>query len=642
MKLKLTLTESVRKTRDFEISKEYDSANGDIVPISRVPVLEIWPNFKRSDWQVYYTYFTTDNQETFDMPNPFCQKIEHSNPNPLRLQRHLHLPEAMLCEYKGTKAGVLLISVPEALPDGGGTWTIGVDFGTTSTTVYRNDHHDNPKAMEFDARLIQVTESGDARKGLYNEFLPIKSAPTPFLSLFQKFSSEDPEEPLLDGHIYFLNDYTEFTKKENIVSNLKWSAEPADKIHTQVFLKQLCLQCAAEAAARGAKEINWRFSFPTAFSQTDREQFQIIWGRVIDACAAVTGLEQGNVKSEPESIVTPKFFASTLQSESASGAFATGAVCIDIGGETSDISIWQENKLYWQTSLRFAGRHIFLDRLKKNPEFLKHFKVSSEDIELLKRELLKREFDFYAQADALIRDHGEDWLNLLPFRSSINQVQTFVQLIAVGVAGLLYYVGLVLKYLGQNTEFEPRMPSIYIGGNGSRILHWLANGKFKPDSGIRELLKQVILDASEFNEDDPFDLEISKFPKHEAAFGLVDEGTKLELNGTESDQILAGEAFIEGAETYEWTEILTPQLLVKGLKTERELQQIGNFVKSFNKQTGRGKTIEIPIKLSEGDNNFLFEQLQSQLLKLKGVKVEELHIEPLFIQVLKLLLKRKH
>ena len=648
MKLRLTLTGIDEQQQDFVLSREYQFQDEEVSLIPNVPVLEIWPNFKRSDWGIYYTYFTTYGQNTF-YAKPFVLANEtldsRSFPNSQgNIEKEITqtscLPEAMLCEYQGNRAGVLLIAIPEALPEGEKTWTIGVDFGTTSTTVYRNDQQDDPQRVGFDTRLLQVTESGSGRNQLYDDFLPTDPEFTPFLSLFQEFRTLGGQElkALLDGHIYFLEDYRVFDSAGNIVTNLKWSAEPRDRIRTQAFLEQLCFQCVVEAVAEGAREVNWRFSFPIAFSRADIEQFRNIWHRVIDTCTATTGLQQGNVRNEPESIVSAKFFASTLQNIAATGAFATGAVCIDIGGETSDISIWQQNKPYCQTSLRFAGRHIFLDRIKKNPRFLRNFDVGSEDIQLL-----ESASDFYAQADALIKAHGQgqDWLDHLPLNAGRPQVKTFIQLVAMGIAGLLYYVGLVLRYLSENTNFKRKMPSVYVGGNGSRILHWLANGEFGPDSASKELFKQVLRDASGFNSNDLFDLEISKLPKEEAAFGLVDEKTTLETNEVQLDEILAGETFIEDGTDCKWMEILTADRLVKGLSTRNRLEQIGNFIKSFNANAGRGEAIEIPIKLAEGDSNFLFQQLQNQLQNLKGADPQNLHIEPLFILALKLLLERK-
>ena len=205
---------------------------------------------------------------------------------------------------------------------------------------------------------------------------------------------------------------------------------------------------------------------------------------------------------ETESIVTAKFFGGEL------GGFANGAVCIDIGGETSDISIWQDNTLYWQTSIRFAGRHIFLDLLKHKPSFLANVGVGAEDIELL-----SKANDFYSQADTWI----DTWLNKSKQNLSEKfgifggkiKATPFVPLIGLGISGLFYYVGLILNYLSRGTGFRKTMPNIYIGGNGSRILHWLANGEFKPDNYSCGHLKDILLTASGFDPENLFDLEIT-------------------------------------------------------------------------------------------------------------------------------------
>ena len=274
-------------------------------------------------------------------------------------------------------------------------------LGTSGTTVYRNDIDDqqsSPNKMELASRLLQVTKSREYhRDRLYDDFLSIESEKTPFLSLFQRFSDNNGLRPLLDGHIHFVSNYENFPYAEKIFTDLKWSPQPNDKIRASIFLEQLCLQCAAEAANEGVEKINWRFSYPIAFSEGDRDNFKQIWQRITKTCSMVTGLQLEDVSSEPESIAAAKFFASTRQSEDASGAFADGAVCIDIGGETSDISIWQDGKLHWHGSLRLAGRRVLLDILRENPDFLGNFRVKESDINLLKEASKKNTSDFYAQ-----------------------------------------------------------------------------------------------------------------------------------------------------------------------------------------------------------------------------------------------------
>lgn len=663
IKVTLRLPSGLEITQEYierEEGIEQFDGNREIVEIDNVPVLEIWPNFKKTDWQVYYTYLVSPVQDMF-YAVPYGdhisqQTVEKSSDIEKEITKTSHFPKIMVCKYKDTsdyeEAGILLIKDPIVLfDDGKRTWNIGVDFGTSSTTAYRYAIHDQqsiPQAIEFTNRLLQVTESEEYRERLYDDFFSPKDEETPFFSFFQYFSEKKISEPLLGGHIHFIPNYKNFPNAEEIFTNLKWSTEPDDNNRSQIFLQQLCLQCAAEAANEQVSNINWQFSYPIAFSDDDIGGFKTIWHNITNECRSVTGLQFGEIKSEPESIASARFFASTRQGEDALGAFATGAICIDIGGETSDISIWENNKLCWQASLRLAGRSIFLDILKENTDFLKQFDVSQSDITLLQEASKKKVSDFYAQADAWIsesinsgaQDDQDKWWKNLATYTRQPQVETFVKLIALGVSGLLWYIGLLLKHLRQIERFGRKMPSVYIGGNGARILHWLANGNFRTNEICETRLKKILLDASGFETDlNRFDLKISKSPKEEAAYGLVQTDTILEWTQEllNKKDVLAGETFTENGEARVWTELLSPERLAAGIDTTEDLVQIRNFVESFNNSGWSGEMIT----LDQRTRDFVTAQLQNKFQKFRNDSPENLRIEPLFILALKYLLEWK-
>ncbi len=681
MNLRLTLSGIDGSSRDFEFSKEYSATN--VTAISTGPVLAIWPNFINQHWKAYYTYFTTADQDTFyakpflalgetpDAP-PFADKDNRGNVEK-EITKTEHFPEAMFCKYNGVNAGILLIEGPEEKHGDYGTeWSVGVDFGTSSTTVYNRKGNADPQSVTFNDRLLRITDPlTNPDSTFIDNFFSPKSEETPFFSLFQKLGNQKPNEPLLDGHIYFPPGYNELSDADNIIHDLKWSTREIDRDHLKVFLKQLCLQVAAEAIDDGAMQINWNFSHPLAFTERDRGLFERIWGEVGSACERTTGLSHRVVTpAQSESVVTAKFFATKLQNQFATGAFTTGAVCIDIGGETSDISIWQNDDLYWQTSLRFAGRHIFSNLLKANPKILNKFGADDGDIELLEKASTDK---FYAHADALIQDKGQKWLDKLATVSDEHTIQPFIQLISLGVAGLLYYVGLLLNYLSHSpTNFSPEIPSIYIGGNGSKILDWIAAGRFNHDtiaSRCRKHLKHVIRDASGFVNDNKHGIETSQAPKEEAAYGLVAEGTKLELNRPQFDTLagetfiedeigcewteitLAGETFIEDGIRHKWTEILTAKRLGNRLSVPmNNLDQIHNFIESFN--TTLGTEINMPVDLNEtlsGETHssatvrtVIYGELEKKLQGYSDTEdTEDISVEPLFILALKSLLNVK-
>ena len=624
---------------DFLISRVYvngkagDAAIFDkheIVEIPNLPVLEVWPNFRTPGWKVYYTYFNRAQQDTFYV-EPFPTD---GSPEDMKITRTSVFPEAMICKYESEDAGFLFIEAPtETVPDAAKTWNVGIDFGTSSTTVYKTELPDGagPESVTLRDRLLQITDSQVLRTAVQNDFLSDRDEKTPLFSLFQENSigipPDDRIKPLLDGRVYFVD---EPKLPENVISNLKWSPEPIDRKRTQAYLEQICLQCAAEAAANSVSKINWRFSYPIAFSDADKVTF----GMICEAAAndiSETGFEIKNVDLETESIVTARFFAGKF------GRFADGSVCIDIGGETSDISIWQDNTLCWQTSIRFAGRHIFLDLLKHKPNFLRDVGVSEQGIPAL-----RNPNDFYSQADALIdasinNPQKDSKRNFGIYAGKINATP-FVPLIGLGISGLFHYVGLILNYLSRETEFRKTMPNIYIGGNGSRILHWLANGEFKPDSDSCGHLKDILLTASGFDPKSLFDLEITPKPKHEAAAGLVDEQTILKSTERQFG-FLAGEVFTENGENKAWTELLTAERLGNGLRSGDKLVEIETFIEKFN--VGLGKVLGQPLYLDAALKQKLIGNLNSDLQNLAFTATGKRIIEPLFILVLKDLLRRE-
>lgn len=633
---------------DFAISRVYVNQKDDgdapifdkhkIVEIPNLPVLEIWPNFRTPGWDVYYTYFNGKGQNTF-YAIPFHTDSGHED---VKITKTSTFPEVMICKYKSPDnsnhedAGFLFIKAPPVtVLDTAKIWNVGIDFGTSSTTVYKTELPDGagPESVTLRDRLLQITDSQDLRTAVQNDFLSDRDEETPLFSLFQEKENstgippDDRIKSLLDGRIYFVDDPK---LPEKVISNLKWSPEPIDRKRTQAYLEQICLQCAAEAAANSVSKINWRFSYPIAFSPASKDDFEGICQTVIDdIIIKETGRQPtGPVGIESESIVTAKFFAGKF------GGFADGSVCIDIGGETSDISIWQNGTLCWQTSIRFAGRHIFLDLLKHKPNFLKDVGVTEQEIPAL-----RNPNDFYSQADTLIdasiNNSPKDLKAKFGIYGGKIKATPFVPLIGLGISGLFYYVGLILNYLSRETKFRKTMPNIYIGGNGSRILHWLANGEFKADGDSCGHLKDILLTASGFDTERLFDLEITPRPKHEAAAGLVD--AKVILKSTERQfDFLAGEVFRENGKDHEWTELLTTERLGNSLRSTDKLMATEIFIEEFN--NGLGKSLDGRINLDRELKKKLTSDLNDKLVNLAKDPEKERVVEPLFILVLKKLI----
>lgn len=660
VKMRLPLSGPDGKGKDFEIAREYRAGDEEVIELQNVPVLEIWPNFKISNnsWKAYYIYYyAASGMSTFD-PKPYAfgsddlqiQDFAHtSDERKRRITQMSHFPEAMICEVKvanpetgrmdNHRAGVILIKQPETLPKRSDSWKVGIDFGATGTNVYSRQSDQEPAPIVFRERLAQVTASGTLRVNLIRDFLWIGDEKPPFLSIFQDFrNSEDANRlrALLDGRIYYY--LTQEGMKEEIsglAADLKWSSEKADRLRTRVFLEQLCLQIAAEAVRSGANQIHWSYSFPTAFSPEMKANFSQIWEDIITKCTELAGLARSSepLMNKTESVATAIFFN---KHPDCNASVTLGTLCLDIGGSTSDIAIWQGSGLRWQSSLRLAGREMFSALLYAHPDFLREFGIETAGFVERKE---ARDFVFFCTlVDAMLKERGKDLFNVLPMIGGDNRVREFLQLIALGMSGIFYYIGLVLKHLESSGKYEKQIPDVYIGGNAANLLHWLASGSFNSTKPINRFFKNILLHSSGFEgENDDLRLMISPNPKAEAAYGLV-QNVELGFDEKADEMIVAGEAFSEQHEQRDWNEILSPARLKSGIEVPNKLERIQDFLAAFNEHTREVPRVENIDVLTREVRKRLADSLK-EFTMYKDTKA--ISVEPVFILALKHMLKIK-
>ncbi|HEX7955826.1 MAG TPA: hypothetical protein VF508_02730, partial [Pyrinomonadaceae bacterium] len=412
--------------------------------------------------------------------------------------------------------------------------------------------------------------------------------------------------------------------------DLKWSDDNAARVRVRAFLEQLCMQVAAEAAAAGADDITWAYSFPTAFSG-DRQGFPEIWAQATAACAVATGLPQpaAGPESKTESVASALFFREHLKASP-----AAGTVCIDIGGSTSDIAIWQQNELRWQTSVRFAGREMFLNYLYSKPELLETFGLDVSGL----RQAVGNWPAFYAQADALLLENSKELFERLPNHVASDDVRSLVNYLSLGLAGLFYYVGSLLNYLVAQQKYTREMPDIYVGGNGSRMFNWLAVGRYDSGKPINALLKSVMLRASGFSASEDFRVHISPFPKAEAAYGLV-TGKDLSYSAEALNKVVAGEKFAEGGGEKGWDELLSAARLTAGVGVPQTLERLNHFLEAYNDYANTQGAVVSPFNVDTISMRDVRNRLETSLSDLKGGDPKTSQVEPIFIVALKHLLE---
>jgi hypothetical protein len=402
---------------------------------------------------------------------------------------------------------------------------------------------------------------------------------------------------------------------------LKWSRDDNDRKRVTAFLTQLCLQTAAELVVRGGNSATWSFSYPTAFSDDQIQGFPSIWSQVTSECARLSGLTQDRENTRrSESEAAAIYFVTHCKA-----ATAVGTVFIDIGGSTSDISVWQDNRPVWQTSVLLAGRSIFSNYLWHRPEFLRAFGIDVSQLVELKKTQSERK-GFHALTDVLLRYNSEKIFQHLPLHAGTEAVTHLRQHLALGVCGLFYYVGGVLRYLIDEGLYRPELPNLFLAGNGSRMFRWLDIDK---EGQINALYKAMFSAGAQW-QDHAFQVNISEKPKLEAAYGLVSDWEPPGTNNVHG--VLAGESFIvEPENAASWNTILTPEMLTRNLRPPKKLERMLEFIDTFN-QYARTRGLVPPTELNVGEFEEVRRQLGQNLARYhNSTETSKIVVEPIFI-----------
>lgn len=687
--LSLPLAGPDNQGRDYIISKEYSWK--DTIKEVDNPLIVVWPNFKRptlqgqNPWKAYYSFYRGNWSINEFYAKPFVQgedgdkKYSHYD-NRGNIQSEYHkmekFPEAMVCtarvEGQDTAAGFIVLSQPADIKPQDVNWKVGIDFGTTSTSVYYSNAESQnapKKPLVYSDLYLQITDVINKNLNLiypmWNEFFPYDyevgrvGQRTEFLSLFASFKAQitgNRIEPICEGHIRYINDpdrnkedraedNQEEKQMQDVVGDLKWSYQTGDNIRSTAFLEQLCLQISAQAASQGVSGINWSFSFPTAFPLGERERFIANYNNIYARCNQVTGMGQvSNNKTESEA--SAAYFIERM-----GGIRVRGFVSVDIGGGTSDIAYWQQdqqenNSLRLQTSFKFAGRDIMLETLRKNPAIFNKFGIDQNTLGVLQTNAGDKNA-FYVRADAAIIRNAQNWFKELPAYAQDPMVKDFISLINLGISGIIYYIGLLLRYSSAQEGTELKAPDIFVGGNGGNLLHWMQNGQYTNtdhpanEGTANRFLKEMFKSAAGFDTNG-FVIKLSDDLKAEAAIGLLsNKSLNIENGSPYGETVVAGEDYIvlQGEKESGWDGKLSPEIMKAGIKIAGNMGNLRNYVEAFKKAAGRHGLSEISVTEYQYDR--VQERVDQKLADLSRSDLKDISPEPLFMLGIKILLEMK-
>lgn len=493
----------------------------------------VWPNFTAEWWKNYFVFVSATPGSHVVPAYPLSPKLLHraieaeagkearvqaaawvgeaarrqaqprqlaemATPIPMLFKLE-EAPEAMSCEIgpkdKTRDVGLLLMpdlaAPPQPQPGGG---DVAIDFGTTNTSVYYKTESRTAQRLIFKNRCVQPFDrSSDPKLNSIEHvqyFLPFENAPLPFQTLLFT-RHDDPIEqrfPIWTDFVLYNTDlgetlrfFIDAGRNRSLGTDLKWGPLRQEREKILLFIGQAALQAAAELAGdEGCRpeQIRWAFSYPEAYSRSALESF-----RNLCPISVSQSYDQSQVRDENVS-PSVKFYTesecSALYFYSQPGVFASNTLTLDVGGGTTDVSLWQDRKMKWRTSLHFAGQNMLIDYLANSKLLLEIIDENSQfrdDVEsVLGKKFPNKEIRRGAIEAIVNSSMFEEQFKLKKDLLGGQDSMINLRLISeFSLAAIFYYLALMTKRLAQEQIYNPSIGScsICLGGRGSKVFEQL-------------------------------------------------------------------------------------------------------------------------------------------------------------------------
>ncbi|HPS30937.1 MAG TPA: hypothetical protein PLZ43_11825 [bacterium] len=569
------------KEEFFTVTKKYslNSVTGEgLIKEIDIPVIDIFPNYLGKNWKHYYIFQSNPSEFVIKPILEESAKLredgERRHPDSsekkeckvVSVNGDKCFPEALSVQISGQNipAGIIFIPKNDAIDNVPHDIkrVVGIDFGTTNTNIYIQDNDELAKKWEFDFRehFFKITNSSDqARNQLLDKyFFPNKKVKFPTPTAIRIFDLTADRRLSMDYFAYFMDD---FVIPSNVYTNIKWEEVSQNEQTTKQrkYFKSLLFLVLLDAASKSktegknrVQELKLWISFPKVFSQTELIEFRAAWKSSLqelifgdystiivfeeDAIGnsgiKIKGLRAGDqedvLRYETEGRASGEYFASDKMMLGDKASSHAACVCFDVGGGTTDISIWGgDNEMVSDSSVLLAGRHITQMFHKNNN--LRSVLFSSDIV--TKFDVVKGDFDKFAS----VLNHAlkaMDIKNILPTNAGNKEVKWLRKMIMLEFGAIAYYTAMVAYASSKNdpdaqivNRLQNRRFKCYWGGNAAQYIHWLDSGTFQEggfaDGMLNSLFGRAIYDMN--NDIKPKNIMTILSPdfKSEASGGVV-------------------------------------------------------------------------------------------------------------------------
>ncbi|MEG0742240.1 MAG: hypothetical protein RR521_08410 [Clostridia bacterium] len=430
------------------------------------------------------------------------------------------------------------------------TAAVGIDFGSIATTVMlRQGDKVQPALLPDCMHCALLAPMAEDERFLPDELLP-KTALMPeesggrimFYSVMDMFT-DDPAAwrgPLQDGHIYYRESLSALLRKnENtLYYDLKWGEEEYVLRCMRLFLKQVMLQASLAARLWGSPSLSWRVSMPNALPLHRQEAFLEMMRGLSREVAQEVGmpLTQGfpSVLYATENQADGLYFRSRNEVNA-----RAGYLNMDIGGGTTDLSLWLNNARYAtvESSLLLGCRQMLYDSISAwhVADFEQDFADAPARLRGPALEVARvlragasttrgRQKGMFLLDDLFAKRAAEIRATLTQTRAE-GRISYVESLLLFNVGFLFYVCGELLRRAYEDEELRallPRRMELCVAGNGGQFLKAF-------DDEQRGKLCQLAIGCLPITHPTRTLLLVqSRQPKQEVAIGLLSEDDSLQ------------------------------------------------------------------------------------------------------------------
>lgn len=386
--------------------------------------------------------------------------------------------------------GLLIPLWEDAIPQR--TYTFAIDFGTSNTHVecfvkneeasflgtklLENTAFQFANQIDFKAedRLRQIMAYDAFPEGMGKKYVfPVRTV----LSWGKSIHWSEPHiAPLAEANLPYVYGEYKLLEYDDSITNLKWNTEQESGAQMKAFLSSLLYQLRARVMRDAEIEkTNILYFFPKSMDGFHRSLMQRIWGE----------LYRKYFGNNPNGGVLVNMLESLAPYYRYKNEYNGRTLCIDVGGETSDILYARDNNddsELMVSSFRFASGALYGKDHREYRGFVKYFEKPIEDainnIDYVRHPEISRDIHL-AYKQIQLKRNTMDMINfffslkkrtsgVIDFVTLLREKPQFAAVYVVYLGAIIYHIAQMLKVRkGQDTKnYTPQY--IAFSGNGAK------------------------------------------------------------------------------------------------------------------------------------------------------------------------------